>query len=30
MEVWDASRIPKMVVRQASPQFNACASSPHA
>jgi hypothetical protein len=30
MEVWDTSRILKMVVRQASPPVDACGSSPHA
>jgi hypothetical protein len=30
MEVCDTSRIPKAVVRQASPPVNACGSSPHA
>jgi hypothetical protein len=30
MEVWDTSKIPKMVVRQASPLVDACGSSPHA
>jgi hypothetical protein len=30
MEVWDTSRIPKMVVRQASPPVNSCGSSSHA
>jgi hypothetical protein len=29
MEVWDTSRIPKTVVRQASPSVDACGSSPH-
>jgi hypothetical protein len=30
MEVWDTSRIPMAVVRQASPLVDACGSSPHA
>jgi hypothetical protein len=30
MEVWDTSRIPKTVVRQASLPVDACGSSPHA
>jgi hypothetical protein len=30
MELWDTSRIPKMVVRQASPPIDACGISPHA
>jgi hypothetical protein len=30
MEVWDSSRIPKTVVRQASPLVDACGSSSHA
>jgi hypothetical protein len=30
MEIWDISRIPKMVVRQASPPVDACEGSSHA
>jgi hypothetical protein len=30
MEVWDTSRIPKRVVREASPPVDACGSSSHA
>jgi hypothetical protein len=30
MEVWDTSRISKMVVRQASPPVDACGCSFHA
>jgi hypothetical protein len=30
MEVWDTSRTPKTVVRQASPPIDACGSSSHA
>jgi hypothetical protein len=30
MEVWDASRIPKAVVRQASPPIDACGCSSQA
>jgi hypothetical protein len=30
MEVWETSRIPKMIVRQASPLVDACGRSSHA
>jgi hypothetical protein len=30
MEIWVISRIPKMVVRQASPPVDTCGSSSHA
>jgi hypothetical protein len=30
MEIWDTSRIPKTVVRKASPRVDACESSSHA
>jgi hypothetical protein len=29
MEIWDINKIPKTIVRQASPPIDACGSSSH-